>query len=264
MIVCQALNQLVDRYGQNHPFLDHCTVHIIYAPGNIGDAELYSRSIGNETVREEKVSRSGRLKIGDSNLNYSDNCLGRALFDAADIMRIPKDKLLLRIQNEQPYIGTKVVYYMDYRFKDKVGKALPMEELYKECRGLPSTKAYLKKIEENKKKELEYFETASHEVTYDNPALYEDEDEELTESINFDAGSQVIENVDFDIEDTAEQSQVQKPEQIQDEEDGSVQPGKIDINALRANLEEEEENAFYDQSDEDDNDKIDSFDDGDF
>ena len=47
-------------------------------------------------------------------------------------------------------------------------------------------------------------------------------------------------------------------------EDGSVQPGKIDINALRANLEEEEENALYDQSDEDDNDEIDSFDDGDF
>lgn len=255
LIVCQALNQLVDRYGQNHPFLDHCTVHIIYAPGNIGDAELYSRSIGNETVREEKVSRSGRLKIGDSNLNYSDNCLGRALFDAADIMRIPKDKFLLRIQNEQPYIGTKVVYYMDYRFKDKVGREMTMDELYKECRGLPSTKRYLKTIEENKSKELAYKETASHDITYDNPALYEVEDDELNDSINFEGGSKgsMPNNVDFDYEQDAEEpvpqrnkvSDTEGDEQFDEESDEQpeedVKPGKINIDALYADQDEDDD-----------------------
>lgn len=267
MIVCQALNQLVDRYGQNHPFLDHCTAHIIYAPGNIGDAELYSRSIGNETVREEKVSRSGRLKIGDSNLNYSDNCLGRALFDAADIMRIPKDKLLLRIQNEQPYIGTKVVYYMDYRFKDKVGKELSMEELYKECRGLPSTKRYLKTIEDNKLKELKYVETASHEVTYDNEALYEDEDEELNDSINFEPGSQKLNNIDFEIEgedskETVQQENQKSYTESSEESDESperneesVKPGKIDLEQMRQE-QERLDNALDDQDEDDDDDDI--------
>ena len=60
IIVCQALSQLVDRYGQNHPFLDHCTVQVVYAPGSTKDAEEFSAAIGNETFTELKITSSGK------------------------------------------------------------------------------------------------------------------------------------------------------------------------------------------------------------
>lgn len=185
MIVCQALNQLVDRYGQNHPYLDHCTIHIIYAPGSVQDAELYSKAIGNETVHEEKISRSGRLKLSDTNLNYSDNNLGRAYMDASDILRIPKNSCLIRIQNEMPYIGKKVVYYQDFRFKNKVGDALPLETLKSQCNLLPSRKKYLAEIQENFEAEMEYTEVKLQTTTYEDDEVYEDTDEELINRINF-------------------------------------------------------------------------------
>ena len=43
-IVCQALNQIVDVYGENHPFLDHCKTVILYAPGTLKDARTFSES----------------------------------------------------------------------------------------------------------------------------------------------------------------------------------------------------------------------------
>lgn len=160
LIVCQALSQLVDRYGQNQPFLDHCPVHIVFAPGSIGDAEMYSRSIGQESVSEGKVSRAGRMNLTvNSNLNFSDNNFGRNLLDAADIKRLAGDKALIMVHGEQPYIAEKVVYYMDKRLTERYlpykGKAPGIRELYSECAGLPSvakrrTEAERKRMEESR------------------------------------------------------------------------------------------------------------------
>ncbi len=140
IIVCQALSQLIDVYGQNHPFLDHCTVQVVFAPGSAADAKTFTDAIGNETVREEKLSRSGRRFSGDSNLNYSDNTIGRGLLDPADLKRLPGDKCLIMAHGMQPYFGTKCVYYQDSRFKGRLAYKAPadMKELYEEIAGLPS------------------------------------------------------------------------------------------------------------------------------
>ena len=145
LIVCQALNQLIDRYGQNQPFLDHCPVHIVFAPGNINDAEIYSKKIGQESVTQGKVSRSGRQSLSQGQgLSFSDNDFGRNLLDAADIARLDGDKCLIMVHGMQPYIAEKVVYYMDKRFTSRYmpykGKAPSIKELYAECAGLPSVK----------------------------------------------------------------------------------------------------------------------------
>lgn len=153
VIICQALNQLVDRYGPNHPFLDHCNVHIVGAPGSPQDAELYSKAIGQESIHQEKVSRSGQRLSNLGSLQFSDNDMGRNLLDAADIMRLPSDKALIRVKGMQPYISEKVVYYMDKRFKNKLNYPAPkdIKELYKELAGLPSRVRIKQEIEERKK-----------------------------------------------------------------------------------------------------------------
>ena len=105
MIVCQSLNQIVDRYGPHHPFLDHCSCHIVYAPGEVNDAEYFSKRMGNETIHQSKTSRSGGLKLmNDSNINYSDNDFSRALMDGADIQRLPSNQALIMVRGMTPYM----------------------------------------------------------------------------------------------------------------------------------------------------------------
>ena len=117
LIVCQALSQLVERYGQNHPFLDHCAVKVFGSPENLNDAEMLSRSIGNESIQQGKINRNGRHKLTQSsNLSFSENDFGRALLDPADLKRLPSSEFLVTVKGMQPYLAKKVVYYKDPRF----------------------------------------------------------------------------------------------------------------------------------------------------
>ena len=149
LIVCQALSQLVDVYGKNHPFLDHCVVQVVYAPGSNEDAEEFSKAIGNRTFHEMKVSSSGKRFSGSSSLNFNENSAGQRLLDASDIKRIPGDRCLILAHGMQPYMATKCVYYEDSRFKEKLQLKPPltMKELKSELAGLPSNKLRKKQLQ---------------------------------------------------------------------------------------------------------------------
>lgn len=139
MIVCQSLNQIVDRYGPHHPFLDHCSCHIVYAPGEVNDAEYFSKRMGNETIHQSKTSRSGAMKLmSDSNINYSDNDFSRALMDGADIQRLPSNQALIFVRGMPPYICKKIPYYMDSRFKKLMKPPVTWDEMIADAAGLPS------------------------------------------------------------------------------------------------------------------------------
>lgn len=149
LIVCQALSQLVDVYGKNHPFLDHCVVQVVYAPGSNEDAEEFSKAIGNRTFHEMKVSSSGKRFGGSSSFNFNENSAGQRLLDAADIKRIPGDRCLILAHGMQPYMATKCVYYEDSRFKKKLELKPPltMKELKSELAGLPSNRLRKKRLQ---------------------------------------------------------------------------------------------------------------------
>ena len=188
IIVCQALNQLIDRYGPNHPFLDHCNVHIVGQIAKIEDAEVFSRVIGNETVHQTKISRSGSIKMmSDKNLNYSDNEMSRALFDAADIIRIPGNQFLLMVKGMQPYLGKKVVYYMDRRFKYKTRIKPPssMEQLFAEVAGLPSQIRKKDEIAANKYRLEHTIEVENSRNCELIEGVYDDESDEIARQIDF-------------------------------------------------------------------------------
>lgn len=149
LIVCQALSQLVDVYGKNHPFLDHCAVQVVYAPGSNEDAEEFSKAIGNRTFHEMKISSSGKRFSGSSSYNFNENSAGQRLLDAADIKRIPGDRCLILAHGMQPYMATKCVYYEDSRFKKKLKLKAPltMRELKAELAGLPSNRLRKKQLQ---------------------------------------------------------------------------------------------------------------------
>lgn len=117
-LVCQGLNQLIDIYGQNQPFLTHCKTQIIYAPGKVEDAKVYTEAMGKESVMKESLSVSGsRYAVALNNLNASSQEIARDLMNPDELMKLPRSEALIINQNDPPYIAKKCVYYNDPRFK---------------------------------------------------------------------------------------------------------------------------------------------------
>jgi type IV secretion system protein VirD4 len=129
-IVVQALNQIVDLYGQHHTFLDNCKTICVYAPGKIEDAKTFTEMIGKESVVKESLSASGsRYAVAFNNLNASSQEVARELMNPDELMKLPPTEALILNQGMPPYIAKKVVYYMDKRFKDKAWSRQPIKRL---------------------------------------------------------------------------------------------------------------------------------------
>lgn len=141
-IVCQALNQIVDVYGENHPFLDHCKTIILYAPGSIKDARTFSESIGNRSVLLDNISASGsKFQAGFSSYSRSSQETSTTLINPDELMKLEFSRAIIMNQGMPPYKGKKVVYYEDPRFKNKAFLEIPnMDWIRRQIKSLPSNK----------------------------------------------------------------------------------------------------------------------------
>lgn len=141
-IVCQALNQIVDVYGENHPFLDHCKTIILYAPGSIKDARTFSESIGNRSVLLDNISASGsKFQAGFSSYSRSSQETSTTLINPDELMKLEFSRAIIMNQGMPPYKGKKVVYYEDPRFKNKAFLEIPsMDWIRRQMKSLPSNK----------------------------------------------------------------------------------------------------------------------------
>lgn len=137
-IVSQSVNQIVDVYGENHPFLDHCKTKIIYAPGNYKDANMVSQMIGNRSILLDNKS-SNMASLGASNLSSQE--ISVSLINADELMKLEFSRCIVLLEGKPPYKGKKVVYYEDPRFKDKSFMKIPeFDYLKKMMKTLPSNR----------------------------------------------------------------------------------------------------------------------------
>ena len=148
-IVCQALNQLIDVYGENHPFLDHCKTIILYAPGSLKDARTFSESIGNRSVLLDNISASGnKFQVGFNNISRSSQETSTSLINPDELMKLEFSRAIIMNQGMPPYKGKKVVYYEDPRFKNKAFLKTPEFSLImKQLKTLPSNAGRRKLME---------------------------------------------------------------------------------------------------------------------
>ena len=108
-----------------------------------------------------KISRSGHQFSQSHNVNYSDHDSGRSLLDPADLMRLSGDKCIISVQNMQPYIAVKNVYYMQKPFKERMKLTAPstdkkvfaeiQKDLEAQLVNLPSWKRVQKKLSDERK-----------------------------------------------------------------------------------------------------------------
>ena len=111
--ILQDMSQLKDLYGDRaNTFIANAGVQQVFGVNDFETAKWLSQMIGQETTGFQTDS----YKPGD-NPSFSNNLTGRDLLTPDEIMQMPPELLLLRVQGQPSALAQKLRYYADPEFK---------------------------------------------------------------------------------------------------------------------------------------------------
>ena len=110
--ILQDMSQLKDLYGDRAgTFIANAGVQQVFGVNDFETAKWLSQMIGQETAGFQTDS----FKPGDGP-SFSNNLTGRDLLTPDEIMQLPPDRQLLRVQGQATAIAQKLRYYADSEF----------------------------------------------------------------------------------------------------------------------------------------------------
>ncbi|MBO9468408.1 type IV secretory system conjugative DNA transfer family protein [Tropicibacter sp. R15_0] len=110
--ILQDMSQLKDLYGDRaNTFIANAGVQQVFGVNDFETAKWLSQMIGQETAGFQTDS----FKPGDGP-SFSNNLTGRDLLTPDEIMQLPPDRQLLRVQGEATAVAQKLRYYADPEF----------------------------------------------------------------------------------------------------------------------------------------------------
>ena len=111
--ILQDMSQLKDLYGERAgTFIANAGVQQVFGVNDFETAKWLSQMIGQETAGFQTDS----FKPGDGP-SFSNNLTGRDLLTPDEIMQLPPDRQLLRVQGQATAVAQKLRYYADPEFK---------------------------------------------------------------------------------------------------------------------------------------------------
>jgi len=111
--ILQDMSQLRDLYGERaNTFIANAGVQQVFGVNDFETAKWLSQMIGQETTGFQTDS----FKPGD-NPSFSNNLTGRDLLTPDEIMQMPPNVQLLRVQGQPSALAQKLRYYADPEFK---------------------------------------------------------------------------------------------------------------------------------------------------
>ena len=111
--ILQDMSQLKDLYGERAgTFIANAGVQQVFGVNDFETAKWLSQMIGQETAGFQTDS----FKPGDGP-SFSNNITGRDLLTPDEIMQLPPDRQLLRVQGQATAVAQKLRYYADPEFK---------------------------------------------------------------------------------------------------------------------------------------------------
>ena len=111
--ILQDMSQLKDLYGDRaNTFIANAGVQQVFGVNDFETAKWLSQMIGQETTGFQTDS----FKPGD-NSSFSNNLTGRDLLTPDEIMQMPPNVQLLRVQGRPSALAQKLRYYADPEFK---------------------------------------------------------------------------------------------------------------------------------------------------
>ncbi len=110
--ILQDMSQLKDLYGERAgTFIANAGVQQVFGVNDFETAKWLSQMIGQETTGFQTDS----FKPGDGP-SFSNNLTGRDLLTPDEIMQLPPDRQLLRVQGQATAVAQKLRYYVDPEF----------------------------------------------------------------------------------------------------------------------------------------------------
>jgi type IV secretion system protein VirD4 len=121
MIVCQGFNQLFGTYGRDTSILDNCRFKLILGVSTPDDAKVVSDYLGTFSIAKSSVSKSGNVgTFISAGRSESVSEAEQKLMTEEAILHMPYENWLLITNGRYPYMGKKIMYYLDRRFLPRV------------------------------------------------------------------------------------------------------------------------------------------------
>lgn len=120
--IVQSQSQLRSVYGADvaQTFSTNHAAHIVFTPREQEDAETYSRTLGDRTVRRRHRTVSG------GNVSHSYTEERRPLMLPQEIKELPKDDELIFLEGCKPIRGKKRWYFKDRQLKRRLLDPVPL------------------------------------------------------------------------------------------------------------------------------------------
>lgn len=118
--IFQSPGQVREVYGKDaaESFFQNHALRISYTPADFETASEISRELGNNTVRTESLSRPTAFGQGQRSVSESEQ--SRALLLPQEALALGKDEVLLFPRGFRPIRATKIRWYQEAIFKQRV------------------------------------------------------------------------------------------------------------------------------------------------
>lgn len=152
LMIAQSLNQIEAAYGANNSILDNSHIRITYGTLDERTAKRVSDMLGTATENKQQTNYAGhRLAPWLGHVMVSEQENPRALLTPGEVLQFPDDESLVLVGGVPPYRASKLYYYKDSRFIDKVNLPCPnsSEEQAEECTDLGTANHWNKLVAVN-------------------------------------------------------------------------------------------------------------------
>ncbi len=119
----QQLKGIYEESGMNS-FLSNATYRITFAANNMDTANLISQLCGNQTVKQESISKPQFFSQGSRSVSVSE--VQRALLLPQEVIGLPRDEQIVLIESFPPIKSKKIFYYKDSFFTKRLLKPTPV------------------------------------------------------------------------------------------------------------------------------------------
>jgi len=112
--------------GFNTLRVEYCKYKVIYRSYTPNEVKIIAENKRKKTINKTNENKSGKLATGlMTGISKNTQEVGRNLMTYDEVMRLSYDDIILLIGGSYPYLGKKIFYFDDYRFKDRANITPP-------------------------------------------------------------------------------------------------------------------------------------------
>jgi type IV secretion system protein VirD4 len=179
MVVCQGFNQLFGTYGRETSILDNCRFKLILGVSTPDDAKVVSEYLGTFSMAKSSITKSGNVgTFISAGRSESISESEQKLMTEEAILHMPYENWLLLTNGRYPYMGKKIMYYLDKKFVTRVMEDAIPDTRTQQMAEMPRLLIEQKQLDEQQLLLLEDKSEPMEEISILPPAPSEPDDDQ--------------------------------------------------------------------------------------